>query len=249
MSELIPEPVLGAIEESEEIARSPLDFDSSGIAVEQFRRLRINLGFIDVDKPIRSLVITSASEGEGKTTVAVNLALALASAQKRVLLVDGDLRRPAIARFLGLSSAIGLTGFLRGDEVEDQIQTSAHIGVDVMASGPEAPNPAELLGSDRLKLFITNVGRTYDFVVVDAPPIGPVADALVLGEVVDGVLLVSRVGVGTKAGLRAASAELASSPSNVCGVLVNGVGRSTIGYGYYGSSELDRDVRARGSSV
>lgn len=211
-------------------------FEMGSAAGEAFRRLRTNLEYSNVDSPIGSLLVTSSVESEGKTTVALNLALALAEDGRRVIVVDADLRRPSVAEQLNISGSIGLTDYLRGSSaLIDVIQQSGVKGLDVLACGPIPPNPAELLGSDRASAGWLELESMYDFVVVDSPPLLAVTDAAVIAPRVDGVLLVARANRTSRHQLSTLLTELGKVGVSPSGFVLNGVssGSGSYGYGYY----------------
>jgi capsular exopolysaccharide synthesis family protein len=162
---------------------------------EAFRQLRTNLRFVDAASPIRSLAVTSAIEEEGKSTTAVNLAISFAQSGRRTLLIDADLRKPQLARYLDLEPAAGLTSVLIGEAaLAEVVQDWGPSGLQVLTSGPLPPNPTELLGSGAMEKLLDEARARYDLVVIDTPPVLPVADATVTAAEVDGVLLLVRHG-------------------------------------------------------
>lgn len=190
-------PVLGSVPENKQLRRGVLAARTErGTALsESFSRLRTNLQFLDVGSPSRSFVVTSSVQGEGKSTVAVNLAISLRNAGHRVLLVDADLRRPEVADLLGLEGAVGLTDLLTGQvTASDVIQLWGPRRLAVLPSGTVPPNPNELLGSVAMRELVKELHRDYDTVLFDAPPLLPVSDATVLSGLCSGALVV--VGVG-----------------------------------------------------
>lgn len=233
--------VLGVVPRDQSIASgSSLDFATgASTAVEAIRKIRTNLSFVNVDTPPRTILVTSAGEKEGKTTLSLNLAAALAEAEKRVLLVDGDFRRPQVHKRNGLVGKIGLTNALRGDaELNDVIQESPTSGLWILAAGPTPPNPAELLGSQRASQVFSELAQWFDFVIIDSPPVLPVADALVLTQWVDGIILVARSGVVRKSDLKYALDELRRAEGKLLGYVLTGVKASGSRYRYY-SSQLN----------
>jgi succinoglycan biosynthesis transport protein ExoP len=210
------------------------------LAAEAYRTLRTNLQFSSLDKPLRSLVVTSAVATEGKTTTAANLAVVMAQAGKRVVLVDGDLRRPSAHRLFDLSNETGLTmalvedldalsGFLRETEVEN---------LRVLAAGPVPPNPQELLGSQRMEDLLHKLEEEADVVVLDTPPTLVVADASVLSARTDGVLVVVNTGRTRRAAVQQAVDGLRQVGAQLLGCVLNMVstrgGRSShYYYSYY----------------
>ncbi len=161
-------------------------------ATEAYRTLRTNLTFAALDKPIETLVVTSAAPGEGKSTVLANLAVTMAQGGRRTILVDADLRRPGLHEIFGIVNDRGLTTMIVEEAVLDDPPLIG-VGVDnlwLMPSGPMPPNPADILGSRKMEEVIAALRARADVVLFDAPPIIAVTDAAVLGTKVDGVLLV-----------------------------------------------------------
>jgi capsular exopolysaccharide synthesis family protein len=237
VEELIERPVMASVGFDPAFSRHPLlTEEGSHVArAEAFRVLRTNLQFADLDADPRSFVITSAVPGEGKTATSTNLAIALAQAGKRVLLVDADLRRPRAAELLGLESAVGLTTVLVGrSDLEQSIQLHKASGVYVLASGPVPPNPTEVLQSQATRDLLGKLATMFDSVIIDAPPLLPVADAAILASDADGAILVVRHGRTTKDQLRQATARLHAVGGRVFGVVTNMTPRRrtrTYGYG------------------
>ena len=197
--------------------------------------LRTNLSFIDVDQPAKAFVVTSSVPGEGKSTIATNAAIAMASAGQKVLLIDGDLRRPQVAELLGLEPTVGLTTALVGmRELEESIQHHAQSGLDVLTSGRLPPNPAELLQSKAMHELVDTVRARYDVTIIDAPPLLPVTDAALMASLTDGAVLIVRHGKTTRDQLTGAVERLRSVGSAPLGVVFNmlAVGRSGGRYGY-----------------
>ena len=151
-------------------------------AVEAFRSLRTNVTFVAAERPIQFLAVTSPGPGEGKSTTTVNLAVALAQSATKVLLVDGDLRRPVVHKAFQLIIEPGLTDILVGKAtVRETVRADVAPNLDVLPAGPRPPNPSELLGSNAMQQFVAEVRRDYDYVVVDTPPTLPVTDSTVIG--------------------------------------------------------------------
>lgn len=203
---------------------------------EAFRVLRTNLSFLDVDHTSRAFVVTSSVPGEGKSTTAVNAAIAMANAGQRVLLIDGDLRRPQVAKMLGLEGTVGLTTTLIGQlDLDAVIQQHAPSNLHVVTAGRLPPNPAELLQSRAMSDLLTEVRRRYEVVVIDSPPLLPVTDAAVVASMTDGAVVVVRFGKTTKEQVTGAIERLRSVESTPLGAILNMVpaGRSgNYGYGY-----------------
>ncbi len=228
-------PVLGAIAYDSATAKNPLisNVASHAPRAESFRVLRTNLQFVDVDQKQKVFVITSAIPEEGKTTTSVNLAISLAQAGMKTLLVEGDLRRPKSGRQLGLDAAVGVTTVLLGRvTVEDAIQHHEGSGLDFLASGATPPNPAELLQSKSMADLMGRLRERYDIVIIDAPPLLPVTDAALLSAHADGALIVIRHGKVTKEQVRHSIERLHQVDASVVGIVLNMVPVRGRGYGY-----------------
>jgi succinoglycan biosynthesis transport protein ExoP len=234
-------PVLGIIPEDQDARANPLiSAEQGNLRAEAYRQVRTNLQFIDVERSVKSVVITSAIPDEGKSTTACNLAIAFARTGARVLLVEADLRRPRTADYLGIEGAVGLTNVLLGQvPVGDVLQTWGTLPLKVLPSGPIPPNPSELLGSTPMIELVQLLGAHADIVILDAPPLLPVTDAAVLSTVCDGALIVARHGHTRRDQLAAADEAVTKVGGRVLGVLLNRVPRRGAGKGYgyeYGNS-------------
>lgn len=236
VAELTDAPVLASIGYDNDIRTAPLLTDLGGFAArtEAFRLLRTNLQFIDLDHQPRCLVITSAVPGEGKTMTSTNLAVALAQTGRNTLIIDADLRRPRVASTLGLDPAIGLTTALVGrTEIHDAIQVHEASGLHVLASGAKPPNPTEILQSKLTQDLIKRLRSSYDMVIIDAPPLLPVADASVLAKLADGVIIVVRHAKTTKDQVQEAINRLDRVGGRLYGLVVNMVAKRAVGSYYY----------------
>jgi len=206
-------------------------------AAEAFRMLRTNLGFASVDTGLQSLVVASATPGDGKTLVATNLAIAFAQADRKVILVDSDLRRPSISELFGAKDNYGLTSALqaRSEAIEYYLLETDMPGLRILPAGPTPPNPAELIGSDRMGAIIGRLTALADVVIFDSPPLSMVPDGAVLASMVDGTVLVVRTGKTSRTAAQQAMEALVRSAAHVFGVVVNGVEpvRTPSGYGFY----------------
>jgi capsular exopolysaccharide synthesis family protein len=222
---LLGVPVLGAVAADPAVHRMPLlvEADPAGRFAEAFRRLRTNLQFLDVDRNRRVWLVTSAGPGAGKTTTVANLALVLAEAGRRVLVVEADLRRPRVAEVLGVDRAIGLTNVLVRRMPGDQAIQRVRIGLDVLASGPLPPNPGEVLDSAAMAGLLAQTRDRYDAVLLDASPLAPVTDAVALARQVDGVLLVVPYGGVDGAQLQAAKETLETVGAPLLGAVLTKV--------------------------
>ncbi|TFD87883.1 polysaccharide biosynthesis tyrosine autokinase [Cryobacterium serini] len=200
---------------------------------EAYRRVRANLEFIDVDSPPRSAVVTSAVTRDGKSTTAINLALAMAERSSRVLLIDADLRRPSIAELCDLEGDVGLTTVLLGDVGPDDAIVRWSNGIDVLPSGAVPPNPGQLLGSDAMKTLMQRLLLDYDFIVVDSPPLLPATDALGLSHLTDGAIVVARYRATTRQQLATTLESLEAVNARILGIVLNQV-RERRAEVYYG---------------
>lgn len=243
MDEVIDAPVMASVGVDPQMEKKPLLSDLRGFSPrgEAFRMLRTNLQFLDLDSDPKSLVITSAVAGEGKTTVSTNLAVALAQAGRRVLLVDGDLRRPRVAGVLGLESKIGLTTVLVGrTTLDDSIQRHEGSGIYFLACGPTPPNPSEILQSRATHDLLRKLRDQFDAVIIDAPPLLPVADAAILATAADGAIIVARHGKTKRDQLKAAGQRLDQVGAKLFGVVVNMIPkRAANSYYYYYYDEVE----------
>lgn len=203
---------------------------------EAYRKLRTSIGFVGLGGERRSsMVITSSVQGEGKTETATNLARVLAQAGERVLLIDADLRRPQVGPRLGLDSELGLSDVLTGRvDLDDVLIDAEGDGLKVLAAGTVPPNPSELLGSEAMAHLLTVTERQYDYVILDAPPLLPVTDSVVLGDQTGGAVVVTRSGHARKNQLSDALGILKNADVTVLGLVLNDVPVSkTGGYSQY----------------
>ncbi len=202
---------------------------------EAYRVFRANLEFLAVEKPIRSVVVTSTGPVEGKTTTAANLAVALAQAGKRVILVDADLRRPTLHRLFKCSNSVGLsTALLQepGNDIAAHLVNTEVENLLLMPSGPLPPNPAELLGSKRAADLIQQLAEYADMVILDSPPVLAVADPALLARYCDAALLVILTEKTQAEALRKAKEQLEQSGVPHMGIVLNRVPLSSDGYYY-----------------
>lgn len=209
-------------------------------AAEAYRTLRANVEFASVDAPLHTLLVTSAAPGEGKTITASNLAVVFAQAGRTVVLVDADLRKPGVNEMFDLPNIRGLTTMLRDEAVS--LDTVAHpteqANLRILTTGPLPPNPAELLGSHRMKAVMGHLQQGADLIIFDSPPLQTVTDAAVLSSFVDGTLLVIDASRSRRRVVRAARQTLARTGAKTLGAVLNRVpARTQYGYGrYYGDN-------------
>ncbi|CAM3425382.1 polysaccharide biosynthesis tyrosine autokinase [Nocardioides dubius] len=209
---------------------------------ESFRVLRTNMQFVEVDTDHKVFVMTSSVPAEGKTTTAINLAVTLAMAGQKVVLVECDLRRPQVADRLNLEPAVGTTSVLVGKlELDDALQPYGRSGLEVLASGPIPPNPSELLQSHAMEKLLADLRARFDVVILDAPPLLPVTDAALLAAQANGAVVVTRYGKTTQDQLRHSMERLEQVDARPLGVVINRTPLKTRGtsYGYgYGYAPL-----------
>lgn len=235
-------PVLASIPLDRTAKKAPLIINHPGrsLRAEAFRQLRTNLQFIDVERPVRVLVVTSSIANEGKSSTATNLAIAFSEAGKKVLLIEGDLRRPRVADYLGLERAVGLTNVLLGEvELDQVLQPWGTTGMFLLASGSIPPNPSELLGSKAMLDMMEKLRQRFDVIVLDTPPLLPVTDGAVAAAHADGAVLVVRHGKASKTQVAVAQRSLEAVDARLLGTILNmsptkGVDSyESHGYGYY----------------
>lgn len=212
--------------------------DPKSLNAEQFRTIRTNIEFAQLDKSMKNLLVSSSIPAEGKSTVASNLAYVIAQTDKRVLLVDADLRKPTVHRTFKLNNEQGLTTLLSNADLKfnQVVQHSRDLNLYFLPSGPIPPNPSEILGSGRMTLLMQELGQYFDIVIYDAPPITAVTDPQILATKVDGVVMVVRQGYTRKEEVKKAKEALDNVNANILGYVMNGkeIKDSAGYYAYYG---------------
>jgi capsular exopolysaccharide synthesis family protein len=243
IAELTEAPILGGILFDGTAPKQPLltDLSPHSPRAEAFRILRTNLQFVDVDRRLKAVVVTSSVPGEGKTSTASNTALAMQTTGQRTLLIDGDLRRPQLAKLFGLEGSVGLTSILLGRiSLSEGLQEHPESGLAVLTSGALPPNPAELLQSRAMKELMDAARLEFDMIIIDAPPLLPVTDAALIASHVDGAIVVVRQGKTSRDQLKHSMERLQAVGARSLGITLNMVasrGRKGYGYGYgYGYS-------------
>lgn len=218
------------------------DEPNDHVAEEAFQTLRASLTYFNVDREVNSVLITSPAQGEGKTTVATNLARAMARAGKDVILVDADLRRPQVASRLHMRTSAGLGSVLAGETplqeafVEPEVDTLAG-RLRVLPAGPPPPNPSELLASQRMRRLLEKLTSVCDLVIVDSTPLLTVSDSLPLVEVVSGIVMVGRVNETSKDSVKRMQSVVENAGGTLLGSVATGAPTSTL-YGRYGYGEM-----------
>jgi capsular exopolysaccharide synthesis family protein len=203
-------------------------------AAEAFRTLRTNIQFSSLDEELRTIVITSTQPGEGKSTVISNLGITMAQSGKKVLLIDCDLRKPTIHKKLGISNQDGLTTLLAKEKsFLEAIRTTNINNFFVLTSGPIPPNPAELLGSKKMRALIEELKGQFDVILFDAPPVLAVTDAQILATYCDGVVFVASFGQAEKQALVTAKELINKVGGKLIGVVINKIPNNSRTYYYY----------------
>ncbi|MFF5993413.1 CpsD/CapB family tyrosine-protein kinase [Lysinibacillus sp. KU-BSD001] len=215
--------------------------DPKSILSEQFRTIRTNITFALPDQQLKTILITSSTAGEGKSTNASNIATVFAQEGKKVLIVDADMRKPTLHYIFGLFNTVGLSTVLaRKSTLYDTIQETSIVGLSLLPSGPIPPNPTELLSSKTMDAILEEIKEVYDIIIFDAPPLLPVSDAQILSNKCDGTLLIVHSGVVEKDTVLKAKTILTTSQAKILGVVLNNYkmprNRKNY-YQYYGASE------------
>lgn len=203
---------------------------------EAYRSIRTNIEFSNIDKHIKIITITSTQPNEGKSTVISNLAAAFANLEnKRVLIIDGDLRNPSVHKMFGVSNLNGITDILLGEKDVDKCLEKTKIkGLDILKVGKVPPNPSEMLQSNKMRNFIEVIKEYYDYVFIDAPPVGVVADASIISQYSDGVILLVGSNETDIDAAKISKERLESVGANILGVVLNKFESEGSAYGYYG---------------
>lgn len=210
-----------------------LDNPKSPVA-EAYRIARTNIQFAAVDKELKTILITSSGPAEGKSTTAANLSIAFAQSGKSVIIVDADLRKPTQHKVWGIDNSIGLTNILLGDlGISTALQSSPMKNLHIITTGPIPPNPAELLGSQRMTTLLTSFKEHADIIIIDTPPVIAVTDAALLAPQVDGVVLVVASGQAKIEAAQRAKQMLLNGKAKILGTMLNMVEEDSQDYYYY----------------
>ena len=256
VASITDDPVLGRIVFDPDSTTRPLlvQDDPTSPRAEAFRAFRTNLQFLKVEGNPRSFVFTSAGPGEGKSTTAANLAIAIAQAGSTVCLVDGDLRKPRVADLMGVEGAVGVTDILIGRvTLAEALQGWGQPNLVVLPAGHRPPNPSELLGSQEMGDLISNLRAQFDYVIIDAPPVLVVTDAALIAKDVGGALMVTAVGTARKEALADSLTTMERIDARVLGIVMTMVPtKGADSYGYaaytYGSPAHEEVAKANARS-
>lgn len=207
--------------------------DPKSYYAEAFRTIKTNIKYSSADKHKKVLLVTSTEAGEGKSTISANLALSLSQDNKKVIIIDGDLRKPSVHKQFRISGSVGLTEVLIGEQSLDSVKYKINPYLYAIVSGHIPPNPAELLASEEMEKVIEKLREEYDYVIIDTNPIGLVADAQILSSKVDGVILVARYEKTKKENLLSCKKMIDQVGGNTIGVVLNGIDEKRGKYYYY----------------
>lgn len=207
--------------------------DPKNLAAEAYRVIRTGIQFAQAGKELQTIALTSCTPNEGKSTTIANLAVVLTQAGKSVLLIDCDMRNPTVHKNFNLSNKVGLSSCISmGTALSDAVQKTSIEGLYALTGGVIPPNPSELLGSEQMKNVLQRAKEQYDYVLIDTPPVMPVADALIVGRFVDGMILVIASAEVKVEMARDVKNQLVNAGANILGVVLNKVRSEHHGYGY-----------------
>ena len=224
--------------------------DPKSIAAETYKVLRTNIEYSSYDRDLQVLVVTSTQPKEGKSTTAGNLALSLAQDDKKVILVDCDLRRPSVHKKFFLSNTLGVTEVILGKKNIEEVVQKYNSNLDILTSGKIPPNPSEMLGSEQMTKFLMDLRDIYDYVILDTAPILAVTDSQILSTKADGVIFIVMAGKAKKDEILQAKSQLDKVKAPIIGSVLNNIDTSDNKnqyYYYYGAddSRVNRNKRNR----
>lgn len=212
--------------------------NTKSVVSEQFRTIRTNINFSMPDKDLKTILFTSASPGDGKSTIAANLAVVFAQEGKNVLLIDADMRKPTVHYTFHMTNTLGLSSLLTRQAKLDEVVKFSEVGLDVITCGPIPPNPTELLASRMMDAVLEELKMQYDLIIFDAPPVLSVTDGQILSNKCDGTVLVMSAGKTEKESVVKAKEALLSSKATMLGVVLNNFKFENENYyQYYGTGE------------
>lgn len=202
---------------------------------EAYRILRTNIEFSNIDKNIKTILVTSSQQNEGKSTSIANLASAFASLEnKKVLVIDCDLRNPSVHKMFNVSNISGLTDVLTGQkDIEKCIEKTKVKNLDILKAGKIPPNPSEILQSNKMRNFMEVIKEYYDYIFIDSPPVGIVADASILAQYADGTILLVAANEADIEAVKVAKERLEGVNANILGAILNKFESDSKSYGYY----------------
>jgi capsular exopolysaccharide synthesis family protein len=208
--------------------------DTNSSAAEAYRVLRTSVLLSSVDRPPKTILVTSGQPGEGKTTTVINTAISLAQLGASVLIIDCDLRKPSVHKALGVDQTTGLSTYLSGKiDVDEAIRKLPITNLSLLPCGAIPPNPSEMISSAKMKQMLQTLGETYDHILIDSPPLLKVTDPVILSTLVDGVILVVHGGKSTREVVRRTRQELSVAGARIFGVVLNNVELNSEAYESY----------------
>lgn len=209
--------------ERSKVARNLITIsETKSLILEQFRTIRTNIKFSMPNQELKTILVTSSIPGEGKSTNAANIGVVFAQEGKRVLIIDGDMRKPTLHQTFKTFNKIGLSNVIaKKATYYEAVQETFIVGLNVITSGPIPPNPSELLSSKVMEALLLDVKRDYDIIIIDAPPLLSVSDSQLLANKCDGTLLIVNAGVVKKEAVQKATAILSTSQARILGVVLN----------------------------
>ena len=205
----------------------------TSLLAEAYRGLRTSLEYSSVDKKLKTIVVTSSNPGEGKSTVSTNLAFVLSQGGKKVVIVDADLRKPAIHKKLKLANTEGLTDLLIGKRNINEVSKAVDENINIITAGKKTPNPAEMVSSKAMEELMQFLKEEYDYVIIDTPPVRNIGDGVILAAKADGVILVVRAGQTKSGDIVKGYKELEKVKANIVGSVLNARETRRDGYYYY----------------
>lgn len=203
------------------------------IIAEAYKTLRTNIQYSSYDRKLKAIVVTSTQPGEGKSLTIGNMALSFAQDNKKVVIIDCDLRRPTIHKKFGIMNAKGIAEIIVGTSTIESVTKKYKNNLDIITAGKIPPNPSEMLGSEKMKNLIDELKEIYDYILIDSPPVLAVTDAQIISTKVDGVIFVSRYGVTKKDKIALAKSQLSKVNANVIGTILHGITKENKIYDYY----------------
>lgn len=210
-----------------------IEENPTSLLAEAYRGLRTSLEYSSVDKKLKTIVVTSSNPGEGKSTVSTNLAFVLSQGGKKVIVIDGDLRKPTIHKKFKLDNTEGLTDLLVGKKSINQVSKAIDKNITVITAGKKTPNPAEMVSSKAMEELIKFLKDEYDYVIIDTPPVRTISDGVILSAKADGVILVVRAGKTKSADIVKGYKELEKVKANIVGSVLNAIEIRKDKYYYY----------------
>jgi len=232
-------PVIGIVpsltaEEVELVRKDKFPFfHPKSTSSEHIRSVRTSLLFMSADKPLKTIALTSSFPLEGKSTLVSNIAIAMAQNDSKTIIIDADLRRGRLHSTFNVKREKGITNLITNQYLLDEVIQKTEVNnLDIIVRGPVPPNPAELLGSSKMKSIIEELKTRYDRIIIDTPPIIPVTDPLVISKLVDGVIVVVKIGKVSRESVRKSKEKLQSVNANILGVILNDLDFANQGYGY-----------------